>query len=125
MKKYVLICSFIISAFTFAASHDKHKDSSQQNAVCNCNSPMMQIPGWKGDEKLMKSSMMYVAPEMQKNMIEIEQKELDIKKALLDDKVDWNKVGKLNKEIGEIKANIRTEVIKKRHETIKATPAKQ
>ncbi|MCX3066081.1 hypothetical protein OQE61_01055 [Cetobacterium somerae] len=142
MKKYVLVCSFIISAFTFAASHDNHQDHVQQNTMNdmpmmqsqnnNCHNNMMQnmtqMPGWKSDKKMMKSNMMYATPEMQKNMIDIEQKELDIKKAMLDDKVDWSKVEKLNKEIGEIRAKMQTEMMKNQYEMMKAaptTPAKQ
>lgn len=137
MKKYVLVCSFIISAFTFAASHDNHQDHVQQNTMNdmpmmqsqnnNCHNNMMQnmtqMPGWKSDKKMMKSNMMYATPEMQKNMIDIEQKELDIKKAMLDDKVDWSKVEKLNKEIGEIRAKMQTEMMKNQYEMMKATPA--
>ncbi|MEG0235480.1 MAG: hypothetical protein ACRDCE_22065 [Cetobacterium sp.] len=137
MKKYVLVCSFIISAFTFAASHDNHQDHVQQNTMNdmpmmqsqnnNCHNNMMQnmtqMPGWKSDKKMMKSNMMYATPEMQKNMIDIEQKELDIKKAMLDDKVDWSKVEKLNKEIGEIRAKMQTEMMKNQYEMMKAAPA--
>ncbi|MCQ8211235.1 hypothetical protein NON08_01455 [Cetobacterium somerae] len=138
MKKYFLIGSFIISAFTFAASHDSHQNHSQQNMMNDNNMPMMQsqencpkcnmmqnmsqMPGWKADKKMMKSNMMYATPEMQKNMIDIEQKELDIKKAMLDDKVDWNKVEKLNKEIGEIRAKMQTEMMKKNYDMMKNPP---
>ncbi|WP_438588023.1 hypothetical protein [Cetobacterium sp.] len=97
---------------------------SQNN---NCHNNMMQnmtqMPGWKSDKKMMKSNMMYTTPEMQKNMIDIEQKELDIKKAMLDDKVDWSKVEKLNKEIGEIRAKMQTEMMKNQYEMMKAAPA--
>lgn len=88
---------------------------------------MSQMPRWKGDQKLMKSNMMYATPEMQKSMIDIEQKELDIKKEMLEDKVDWNKVEKLNKEIAQIKADIQTKVMKQHFEMMKstATPVKQ
>ena len=139
MKKYVLVCSFIISAFTFAASHDNHQDHVQQNTMNdmpmmqsqNANCPtcnnmmqnMTQMPGWKSDKKMMKSNMMYATPEMQKNMIDIEQKQLDIKKAMLDDKVDLNKIEKLNKEIGEIRAKMQTEMMKNQYEMMKAAPA--
>lgn len=122
MKKYVLVCSFIISAFTFAASHDNHQNHVQQNTMNDM--PMMQsqnnnCPKCK---KMMKNNMMNTTPEMQKNMIDIEQKQLDIKKAMLDDKVDWNKVEKLNKEIGEIRAKMQTEMMKNQYEMMKATP---
>ena len=139
MKKYFLIGSFIISTFTFAASHDSHQNHSQQNMMndnmpammqsqgtdcpkCNMMQNMTQMPGWKADKKMMKSNMMYATPEMQKNMIDIEQKELDIKKAMLDDKVDWNKVEKLNKEIGEIRAKMQTEMMKKNYDMMKNPP---
>ena len=98
---------------------------SQNNNCPTCNNMMQnmtQMPGWKSDKKMMKSNMMYATPEMQKNMIDIEQKQLDIKKAMLDDKVDWNKVEKLNKEIGEIRAKMQTEMMKNQYEMMKATP---
>lgn len=141
MKKYILVCSFVLSAFTFASSHDSHQTHSQQNMMNNmpmmqqsqnancptCNNNMMQnmtqMPGWKADKKMMRNNMMmYATPEMQKNMIDIEQKELDIKKAMLEDKVDWNKVDKLNKEIGEIRAKMQTEMMKKNYEMMKNPP---
>jgi Spy/CpxP family protein refolding chaperone len=134
MKKYVLICSVILSSLSFAASHDSHQNHSSENMMDNmpmmqthhnnsspCNM-MQQMPGWKADKKMMKSRMMYMTPEMQKNMIDIEQKELDIRKAMLDDKVDWNKVEKLNKEIGEIRAKMQTDMMKKNYESMKAAP---
>ena len=129
MKKYVLVCSFILSAFTFAASHDANNPQNNAPAVNNCPhhnmmmQNMTQMPGWKADKKMMKSNMMYATPEMQKNMIDIEQKELDIKKAMLEDKVDWSKVEKLNKEIGEMRANMQTEIMKKNYEMMKAPTA--
>ena len=98
-----------------------------QNANCpTCNNMMQnmtQMPGWKSDKKMMKSNMMYATPEMQKNMIDIEQKQLDIRKAMLDDKVDWSKVEKLNKEIGEIRAKMQTEMMKNQYEMMKNAPA--
>ncbi|MGL5277716.1 MAG: hypothetical protein ACRC8M_01365 [Cetobacterium sp.] len=133
MKKYILICSFIVSAFTFAASHDNHQDHVQQNTTndmpmmqsqnnnCSTCSNMMPMSGAMG-KKMMKNNMMNMTPEMQKNMIDIEQKQLDIKKAMLDEKVDWNKVEKLNKEIGEIRAKMQTEMMKNHYEMMKATP---
>lgn len=136
MKKYILVCSFILSAFTFSATHDNHQNQQStmnempmmqsQNGCPKCGSEMMknmsQMPRWKGDQKLMKSNMMYATPEMQKSMIDIEQKELDIKKEMLEDKVDWSKVEKLNKEIAQIKADIQTKVMKQHFEMMKSTP---
>ncbi|WP_432205026.1 hypothetical protein ACQ9ZF_03425 [Cetobacterium somerae] len=138
MKKYVLICSVILSSLSFAASHDSHQNHSSENMMdnmpmmtqpqesdcpkCSMMQNMQQMPGWKADKKMMKSRMMYMTPEMQKNMIDIEQKELDIRKAMLDDKVDWNKVEKLNKEIGEIRAKMQTDMMKKNYESMKAAP---
>ena len=135
MKKYVLVCSFILSAFTFAASHDNHQDHIQQNTMNDmpmmqsqntncptCNS-MMPMSGGMGKKMMMKNNMMTMTPEMQKNMIDIEQKQLDIKKAMLDDKVDWSKVEKLNKEIGEIRAKMQTEMMKNQYEMMKNAPA--
>ncbi|MDX8335253.1 hypothetical protein [Candidatus Cetobacterium colombiensis] len=134
MKKYVLICSLILSALTFGATNSDYEDSvdgssgnnmpmmqTHHNNSSPCNM-MQQMPGWKADKKMMKSRMMYMTPEMQKNMIDIEQKELDIRKAMLDDKVDWNKVEKLNKEIGEIRAKMQTDMMKKNYESMKAAP---
>ena len=80
------------------------------------------MTGRKANKKKMKSNMMYATPEMKKNMSDIEQKKLDRKKAMLDDKVDWNKVEKLNKEIGEIRAKMQTEMMKKNYDMMKNPP---
>ena len=42
---------------------------------------------------------------------------------MLDDKVDWSKVEKLNKEIGEIRAKMQTEMMKNQYEMMKNAPA--
>ena len=137
MKKYVLICSFILSAFTFAASHNSNQQNQNtmdgmpimmqsQNTNCPTCNNMMPMSGGMG-KKMMKNNMMNMTPEMQKDMIDIQQKELDIKKEMLENKVDWNKVEKLNKEVGEIRAKMQTEMMKNHYDMMKSstTPEKQ
>ena len=49
---------------------------------------------------------------MQQQRIAMEEKRLDIKKELIKDKPDWNKVEKLNKEIALQQASAKTEKMK-------------
>jgi hypothetical protein len=53
-----------------------------------------------------------ISPEMQKQRIAMEEKMLDIKKEMIKDKPDWNKVEKLNREIALERASAKTERLK-------------
>lgn len=52
--------------------------------------------------------------EIQANHIKIQERKLELKKEILKDSPDWNKVEKLNKEIGAIVAENKTIMMKER-----------
>ncbi len=57
-----------------------------------------------------------MTPEMQKQRIAIEEKELAVKKELIKDKPNWTQVEKLNREIALEQASARTERLKQMKE---------
>ncbi len=62
------------------------------------------------------------SPELEKSSILIEEKRLEIKKELLKDSPDWNKVEKLNTEISTERGKMRTAGMKARFEYNKTLP---
>ena len=52
--------------------------------------------------------------EVQANQIKIDEKRIELKKEMMKDTPDWNKVEKLNKEIGAIRAENKTIMMKER-----------
>lgn len=54
--------------------------------------------------------------ERQKYANEIQMKKLEVERLVIEDEVDWNKVEKLNGEIAELQAEMRTESLKYRKE---------
>ena len=57
--------------------------------------------------------------------LDIKQKELDLRREMLGDSVDWTKVDKLNKELAESKANLQTELMKNHYEAVNMTATPQ
>ncbi|WP_291259437.1 hypothetical protein [Fusobacterium sp.] len=54
--------------------------------------------------------------EFQENRIDISEKQLDIRREMLKDSPDWNKIEKLNQEIGLKRAENRTMLMRERME---------
>jgi len=48
--------------------------------------------------------------------IEINQKQLEVERELLEEKPNWNKVSKLNEEIAKLEGKAKTEMMKSRYE---------
>lgn len=123
MKKLIIISSFIISAISFAAPNNSAAPQGQKPPMHNEMMDFPSVSGGKKEFNKMKAMFSKLTPEtkkeVQKYMIDIEQKELDVKKLLLNDKVDWDKVGELNKEVGDIRAKIQTEFMKAHYEFMK------
>ena len=68
--------------------------------------------GYRPDKQKRNIQRQAPTPEMQQQRIAMEEKRLDIKKELIKDKPDWNKVEKLNKEIALQQASAKTEKMK-------------
>lgn len=62
------------------------------------------------------------SPEMEKSSIIIEEKRLEIRKELLNENPDWNKIEKLNTEISNEIGKMRTAGMKARFEYNKTLP---
>jgi hypothetical protein len=112
MKKIILIGSLLLAVTTFAA---KHRDGGCYYYPQGCGPMMME---WGPGPALPFPQN----KQINQKLLVLEEKQLELKKALNADTVDWKQVDKLNKEIGEIKAEINTELLKQRYNTT-TTPA--
>lgn len=120
-KKNILIGLTLISALSFA--QEKNFNSNEQltpNTKIECNSQMNN----KNNQKKMmtrKSMRKINLPKdlkltLDKKRITMQELDLSIKKLLLEDNVDWNKVLETNKKISSIQAEVRTSLQKFKHE---------
>ncbi|MBC2851858.1 hypothetical protein H5J22_10670 [Cetobacterium sp. 8H] len=129
MKKLLFIGTFIISALSFSAdTTTKDTQTMMSGRPMQCETcPMMSSDQMMGQNKMMGKHMMNVTPEMQKEMqkemILIKEKNLEIQKEMLENKVDWNKIEKLNKEIADIKAGMQTKMMKVHYDMMKTQQA--
>ena len=114
MKKFTIIgiMIFALGATAFARGHRNWSDTDggmhhSGNGYCQSSSNHMNFKR---------------SPEMEKSSILIEEKRLEIKKELLKDSPDWNKVEKLNTEISTERGKMRTAGMKARFEYNKTLP---
>lgn len=129
MKKLLFIGTFMISALAFSAdAAPKNTQDMMHGKMMKCEAcPMMESDQMMGQNQMMGKNMMNVTPEMQKEMqkemILIKEKNLEIQKEMLENKVDWSKIEKLNKEIGDIKAGMQTKMMKVHYDMMKTQQA--
>lgn len=120
MKKLFILGTVLFSTSIFSAGNmggmmqggKMDNKPIMQGMQCQC--PMMEAGG-KG---MMTSKMM--TPEMKKDMqmqkIAIQEKELELSKALAQDKIDWAKVEQLNRDIAHIRATNETKMMQMHYE---------
>ncbi|MEG0135287.1 MAG: hypothetical protein RR476_08845 [Cetobacterium sp.] len=117
MKKLLIIATVILSSTVFAAE----SGTMMQDGKCNC--PMMSEMKMEEMGKMKDSMMANMTPEnkklMQEHIDAIKENRTELKKAMLDEKVDWDKVKKIN----ESTADHRTEMMKLMHD-VEKTPVK-
>lgn len=106
MKKQILAGLFIISAISFALP------------------PKGQTPGvprhirhfeyFHHDGLRIGRALEYLPPHLQKEFdltnLNIEEKEIAVKKLLLEEKIDWNKISGINREIAILRADLKTKL---------------
>lgn len=114
MKKLTVIGAMLLAlgATAFAGGHKNWNNSDGgRNFLLNnsCQPPSTPMNFKKN-------------PEMEKSSILIEEKRLEIKKELLKDAPDWNKVEKFNTEISTERGKMKTAVMKARFEYNKTLP---
>ena len=107
MKKFTIIgiMIFALGATAFARGHQNNMHSGSTY----CGSGVNQT-GFKR------------SPEMEKSSILIGEKKLEIRKEMLKDSPDWNKIEKLNTEISTERGKMRTAGMKARFEYNKTLP---
>ncbi|MGL4402662.1 MAG: hypothetical protein ACRCTS_02895 [Fusobacteriaceae bacterium] len=121
MKKILLVGAFVLSALSFANMHG-NKNMKDMKDMGGMNCPMMGGMG-KG---MMGGMMMNMTPEqkmaMEKDMIAIQEKHLEVRKLMNTENPDMKKVEALNVEIG----TMRTKHMESMHKMMKApaVPAK-
>lgn len=127
MKKILLVGAFVISAVSFANTHtghnmaDMNKGSAGMGSMMNGQmgsmmSPEMKAKGMMKDGKCVKMEngmmggkgmMMNMTPEqkvaMEKDMIAIQEKQLEVRKLMNTAKPDTKKIEKLNAEIATMR----------------------
>lgn len=119
-KKNILIGLTLISALSFAQEKDFNSNEKlTPNAKIEYNSQMNNKS--KQNKMVHRKSMRKInLPKdlkltLDKKRITMQELDLSIKKILLEDNVDWNKVLETNKKISSIQAEIRTSLQKFRH----------
>lgn len=103
MKK-IIIGSLMILAITstaFAGMH--HKDNVKYNS--NSSTHKMRNCDYRRDSRT------------ERDRIQIEEKKLEVRKELLNEKPDWNKIEKLNIDIATQEAKLKTSRMKDKFES--------
>lgn len=114
MKKLAVVGIMLLAlgATTFAKGHKNWSDPA--GGIHHSKNGYCQSPS---NHKSFKRN-----PEIEKSNILIEEKRLEIKKELLKDSPDWNKVEKLNIEISTERGKMKTTEMKARFEYNKTLP---
>lgn len=119
-KKNILIGLTLISALSFAQEKNfNDNENLDPNVKIECNSQMMNRnnPNKTIQRKPMRKINLPkdLKLKLDKKRITMQELDLSVKKILLEDNVDWNKVLETNKKISSIQAEIRTSLQKFRH----------
>jgi len=119
-KKNILIGLTLISALSFAQEKNfNDNENLDSNVKIEYNSQMMNRnnPNKTIQRKPMRKINLPkdLKLKLDKKRITMQELDLSVKKILLEDNVDWNKVLETNKKISSIQAEIRTSLQKFRH----------
>ena len=119
-KKNNLIGLTLIYALSFAKEKNfNDNENLDPNVKIECNSQMMNRnnPNKMIQRKPMRKINLPkdLKLKLDKKRITMQELDLSVKKILLEDNVDWNKVLETNKKISSIQAEIRTSLQKFRH----------
>ncbi|NME36158.1 MULTISPECIES: hypothetical protein [Fusobacterium] len=106
MKKQILAGLFILS--TIALAHPTRVHGTPKYTK---NYEYFHHEGFKGG-KMFNCLTPQLQKEFRRTNLDIREKEIQVKKLLLDDKIDWNKVEDLNKEIALERAQLKTKLQK-------------
>ncbi|MFK4785289.1 hypothetical protein [Fusobacterium sp. MFO224] len=124
-KKNILIGLTLISALSFAQGQESNGNNQMRSTEClptqnrmvtvkhSNNNMHRQIIVQKTGKSINLPKELKL--ELDKKRIRIQELNLSVKRMLLEEKVDWNKVKETNKNIALLKADIRTSVQKFRH----------
>lgn len=106
MKKYLLLGVLAISSVSFAWGGHHNNYGYRGN---HCSSYGYHMNSYKNNNMKLTSAQQKTIDNYQ---LQIDEKKLEINKIMNSDNVNWNQVEKLNKEIAEIRAKIKTEIMK-------------
>lgn len=108
MKKYLLLGILAISSISFAwGGHYKNYGSHGYQGSC-CSSYNYHRNSYKNNMRLTSAQQKTI----DNYQLQIDEKRLEINKVMNSDNINWSQVEKLNKEIAEIRAKIKTEIMK-------------
>ncbi|SJZ52842.1 protein refolding chaperone Spy/CpxP family [Cetobacterium ceti] len=120
MKKLLLIGTLILSVGAFAAGQGNNVDGNNNRGRYyhnhNSNCTMMGEKSYKRGNKRHLNLTEAQRKEISKVKIALEEKKLELKKLMLESNVDWSKVEKLNQEMGNISAKLKTDMMKYKYE---------
>lgn len=110
MKKFLLLGVLAISSISFAwgGHHNNYGNYGYRGNHC-CYSSGYHMNSYRNNNVNLTSAQQKTIDNYQ---LQIDEKKLEINKIMNSDNVNWNQVGKLNKEIAEIRAKIKTEIMK-------------
>ena len=115
MKKSIILTgaiTLLAGTTLFANNIDNtqgmRKDTTSSTHVTHMRDGERYCNGHRGGRHHIKNK------EVQANQIKIDEKRIELKKEMIKDTPDWNKVEKLNKEIATIKAENKTIMMKER-----------
>ncbi|MEG0136314.1 hypothetical protein [Cetobacterium sp.] len=117
MKKFILVSMMAIGlgATAMAKGHGSHQMNG--NMMTTGNKMMMQCQ--TSEEKAMMMEQMKNNPKLRDGRIKLQENKLSMMKEMAKDKPDFSTIEKLNKEKGNIQAEMKTEKMKLRYEMLK------
>ncbi|MCF0171864.1 MAG: hypothetical protein HUJ87_15330 [Fusobacterium varium] len=109
MKKYLLLGVLAISSVSFAWGGYHHNYGNYGYRGNHCSSYGYHMNSYRNNNMNLTSTQQKAIDNYQ---LQIDEKRLEINKIMNSDSVNWNQIEKLNKEIAEIRAKIKTEIMK-------------
>jgi hypothetical protein len=108
MKKLLVAGLLVVSVAVFSRGYDiySHMYNSQRNEI-RINQNVTPEQSEKLD--ILKKE---VYNNRRSHMVEIQTKNLEVQRMMLEEKIDWKKIEKINGELADIHAKMRTESMK-------------
>ncbi|WP_297597797.1 hypothetical protein [uncultured Cetobacterium sp.] len=117
MKKFILVSMMAIGLGTTAMARGNGNHQNNGSMMHNGNKMMMNCQ--TSEDKMMMMEQMKNNPKLKAGRIKLQENKLSMLKETSKDKPDFSTIEKLNKEKGNIQAEMKTEKMKMRYEMLK------